>query len=156
MLRLQTVSISRPRGERDAELALAIASLSLLTLACTPSPPPPANAGEALPSCGRERNVHGEGYDAAARDCLWKAYQTTSPAELVITHYTVEGDPITFTIRMRAPSNIEVTEDSKDNWGWKGIRTTTCTSLEKIEHDPGRYKFKLGGCQDPRKEITIP
>jgi hypothetical protein len=102
-------------------------------------------------------NVHGTGYDGIARDCLWDAYTTGRPAELVITVHTVEGDPITFTVRVRAAHVVEVIEDNRDRFGARGVRTTTCKTLEKRAHAEGRYRFALRDCGDTAPaEIMIP
>jgi hypothetical protein len=122
----------------------------------TPTAAMSVDASAHASSCGREENVHGRGYDGAARDCLWKAYVGGTPAELVITMRTVEGDPITFTLRVRAAKVVDVIEDNRDRFGTPGVRRSTCATLEKRERADGRYGFALRDCGDARPEITIP
>jgi hypothetical protein len=114
------------------------------------------DASTFAPSCGTEINVHGKGYDAAARDCFLEAHEKGREAGLVITVHTIEGDPITFTLRALANKQIEVTEDNRDRFGARGVRRATCTSIGKSSRESGRYAVVLRGCGDARPEITIP
>ncbi|MDC3955961.1 DUF4362 domain-containing protein [Polyangium jinanense] len=107
-------------------------------------------------SCGRETNVHGSGYDAAARSCLWDAWRNGSTAGLVITMHTVEGDPITYTLRVRPGPVVDVTEDSRDRFGSPGVTRTSCKSLEKRSGTGDRFGFVLRGCEGRASEIVIP
>lgn len=116
----------------------------------------PEGANEERPSCGREVNVHGKGYDAAARDCLWTAYTKGTPAGLAITVHTIEGDPITYTIQVRGASALDVAIDNQDRFGARGKRRTTCTKLTKREAPEGRYGFTLSSCAEGPSDITIP
>jgi len=100
--------------------------------------------------------VHGRGYDAAARTCLWEAWKKGTPADLVITLHTVEGDPITYALHVRDASTIEVKEDSRDRFGEPGVREATCTSMEKRTGNGDHFGFTLGGCTGRRPEMTIP
>jgi hypothetical protein len=165
-----------PSREETSRRLLVLAPL--LAIACSPSPAPTTadegairstspTAGRttpeatspeipANPSCGKEVDVHGQGYDAAARECLWKAYQSSQPAELVITVHTIEGDPITTALRVRSPSAIDVVRDSKDRFGSPGVTRSTCTSMQRKQDDRGRTIFSLAGCSGPQPELTIP
>jgi hypothetical protein len=160
-------------------LALALPIAPLLAIACSSSPTPttvddsavgstatpatpasnataasPSAETPANPSCGKEENVHGQGHNAAARACFWEAYQTNKPAELVLTVYTIEGDPITHALLMRSSSSIEVVRDSKDRFGSPGITRFTCTSLQRKQNDRGTTLFSLTGCSGQRPELT--
>ncbi|UQA59277.1 DUF4362 domain-containing protein [Polyangium aurulentum] len=151
-----------------------LALAPLLAIACSPSPTPttvddgairsttpPATSAAAPsadipanPSCGKEENVHGQGHNAAARECFWNAYQTNKPAELVIVVYTIEGDPITHALLMRSPSSIEVVRDSKDRFGSPGVTRSTCTAMQRKQDDRGTTIFSLTGCTGDRSEVT--
>ena len=107
-------------------------------------------------TCGRETNVHGEGYDAAARACLWDAWTNRSAAGLVIKMHTVEGDPITYSIRVRPGPIVDVTEDNRDRFGSPGVHRSTCKTLEKRAGTGERFGFVLRGCEGHASEIMIP
>lgn len=115
----------------------------------------PGDAG-AAPSCGREVQLHGQGYDAAARKCLWDAYQAKKPAGLSLTRHTIEGDPITFTLRVLEDSSIEVVEDNQDRFGARGVRRSTCKTLEQRPSADGRSGFVLSGCVGGAEKIEVP
>ena len=106
-------------------------------------------------SCGRETNVHGSGYDSAARGCLWDAWQNRSAAGLVITVHTVEGDPIAYTLRVRPGPVVDVTVDSRDRFGSPGVTRTTCKTLEKRAATEDRFGFVLRECEGRASEIVI-
>ncbi|EYF02355.1 Hypothetical protein CAP_7284 [Chondromyces apiculatus DSM 436] len=99
-----------------------------------------------LKPCGKEKVVHGEGYDAAARECIWKAYLARDAAEFTTTHVTIEGDPIAYTIQIKP--DVVVTVDNQDRYGQKGVSTHTCQAMERIrqEKQPERFGFALTGC----------
>lgn len=167
-----------PHREEISLRTLALALAPLLALACSTAPAPttadegaigstappagsPTSAAgsseiPANPSCGKEVNVHGQGYDAAARECLWNAYQANKPAELVLTVHTIEGDPITFALSVRSSSVIDVVRDSKDRFGSPGVTRFTCTSMQRKQTDQGRTFFVLAGCNNGNPELTIP
>lgn len=132
--------------------------------------PPPARAREsAVPKleagvrdCGAERNAHGAGHDPAARECFLRAYEAGVPARLVITLYTVEGDPMRYELHVRAHSALEVILDSKDRFGAFGISRWRCTSLEKERREPRemdaaeRFGLRFNGCGDAGSALLIP
>lgn len=143
-----TKSKTQPRG---GEESVASTSSNL--------PRPSATTTEAQakpPSCGREKQTHGEGYDEAARTCLWDAYRAGRPAELELTRHTIEGDPITWTLRVRSGSSIEVTEDNRDRFGVHGVRTASCTVLERSPSANGRSGFIVRGCGGSTETIEVP
>ncbi|HRI66014.1 MAG TPA: hypothetical protein PK156_17320 [Polyangium sp.] len=113
-------------------------------------------AGDAAPSCGHETQIHGPGYDEAARSCLWDAYRAGRPAELVLTRYTVEGDPITVTLRIRSGPAIEVHEDNRDRFGARGVRSSTCTELSRGPIMDGRSGFIVRGCRGSVQSFEVP
>ncbi|MRG97760.1 hypothetical protein GF068_38440 [Polyangium spumosum] len=160
-------------NSRDSARRLGHVVASLLLVACGCSSPQTPAEGDTrstavveagrMPSeedganstCGRETNVHGAGYDAAARACLWDAWRNGSPAGLVITMHTVEGDPITYTLRVRPSRVIEVVEDNRDRFGARGVHRSTCKDLER-RASGDRFGFVLRGCEGHAAEIVIP
>ena len=112
--------------------------------------------GDAAPSCGVETQLHGGGYDDAARTCLWNAYRAGRPAELVLKKYTVEGDPIIVTLRIRSGPSIEVHEDNRDRFGGRGVRSSTCTELSRGPSTDGRSGFIVRGCRGSVQSFEVP
>ena len=112
-----------------------------------PADTPPLDPVTGLRQCGVERNVHGQGRDAAARDCLWRSYTAGQTARFTTTATTVEGDPITYEVRVLAPDRIEVTIDSADTFGARGRFRHTCTTMAR-EQSPSSdiAGFRLGNC----------
>jgi len=108
--------------------------------------------------CGKEINRHGEGYDSAARDCLWQAANDGKPVGFTTTSYTTEGDPITYTIQALGANHgpgprFTVLVDSKDKFGKQGQFTYTCKSIGRVSYQQGeltespkRYGFVLSDC----------
>jgi len=133
-------------------LAAAVVRFSLLAafLAACSSPPPPKPKPPSPPeprSCGAEVVRRGEGYDGGARACIWNAYKTREHARFTTTRYTIEGDPISYTITI-TPTGFEVVVDSKDRLGQRGVFKHTCRTFERIvqEENAERFGFALSGC----------
>jgi hypothetical protein len=114
-----------------------------------------ATSREAAPSCGREVQMHGQGINDAARTCLWDAYQAGGAAELVITRHTIEGDPITTTIRVRSKSSIEVIDDSQDRFGSRGVRNAMCSEMERSPEVNGHRGFTIRGCRGSMETVEV-
>jgi hypothetical protein len=125
---------------------------SLLLASCTPAAKPEP---ESL-SCGTENLRHGDGYDAAIRDCFWQAHQEGLAARLTSIILTVEGDPITWQLE-RDSRGIRATIDTtKDKFGSPRIYTVTCTQIEQRQGYDNRLHFHLSGCNDRElKEIDL-
>jgi hypothetical protein len=87
---------------------------------------------------------------------LWNAYQAGRSAELALTHHTIEGDPITFTIQLRSKAIIEVVEDNGDRFGARGHRHSVCKVLERTPTANGRSGFIAHGCAGNVETITVP
>lgn len=121
-----------------------------------PRPSAVTAADTTPPSCGREKLVHGEGYDEAARTCLWDAYRAGRPAELELTRITIEGDPIVVRLRVGSGPLIEVTEDNRDRFGMRGVRSASCKVLERSPSTNGRSGFVLRGCSGSAETIEVP
>lgn len=155
-----------------------LAVLALLAASCTNSKAPTSAAAEDSvastlkptsaasttseadagppPSCGREVQTHGKGYDEAARACLWDAYQAGKPGELMLTRHTIEGDPITFTLRVRSASWIDVVIDDRDAFGAQGLRSAKCSVLERGPSANGRSGFIVRGCRGGFETVEVP
>ncbi len=118
--------------------------------------PLPADAGANAPSCGREVLTLDRGYDEAARTCLWDAYRAGRVAELVMTRHTVEGDPITLTLRVRSTTSIEVVEDNRDRFGARGLRSSVCKVLERSPAVNDRSGFVVRRCEGSDEKIDVP
>ncbi len=139
----------------------AVAPPTSTASATATEPPgtPPIDPATGRRQCGKEFNRHGQGIDAAARDCLWRAYLAGQPAEFTTTALTVEGDPITHTIVIAAPGRIEVTVDSKDRFGRQGVFRYTCQRLERPSRAGAAPPegFMLRGCPGVwNEQIGIP
>lgn len=115
----------------------------------------PGDPATPAPSCGHEKQVHGQGINDSGRDCLWDAYQAGREASLALTLYTVEGDPITYTLHVVSKTSIDVVEDNRDHWGSPGVRRSTCSSLERLAEENGHRGFKLLGCEGAVKRFEL-
>jgi hypothetical protein len=113
-------------------------------------------AGAKAPACGHEVQTHGRGYDAAARKCFWDAYQAGTPTALALTRHTIEGDPITFTLRVRSKDSIDVVEENQDRFGARGIRSSTCKALARGREVDGRSGFIVSGCTGGAETFEVP
>jgi hypothetical protein len=123
--------------------------LIALIAACSPSPEPkgPPAPPPGPRSCGTETLRLDSGYDAAARGCIWDAYKAHDPAQFTTTRYTIEGDPITYTITITR-LGIDVVVNSKDRLGQHGVFKHSCRNFERImqEERKDRFGFALSGC----------
>lgn len=90
------------------------------------------------------------------RTCLWDAYRAGRPAELTLTRHTIEGDPISITLRVRSSTSIDVLEDNRDRFGARGVRSSTCTELERGSNVNGRSGFIVRGCHGSVKSFEVP
>lgn len=140
-----TKSRTQPRGGEES-VSSTSSNLPRPSAATTDTKPP---------SCGREKQVHGEGYDEAARACLWDAYRAGKTAELELTRVTIEGDPITYTLHVRSGS-IDVVEDNRDRFGAHGMRSASCKVLERSPSTNGRSGFIVRGCRGGAETIEVP
>jgi hypothetical protein len=127
---------------------LALVMLAALATGCSQSPGP-ATTATAPQNCGAENYGRGVGYNAAARDCLWAAFERKQPATFVTTVLTVEGDPIVKTVKMHAPDRIDVILDTrKDKFGPQRVTTWTCRTMTRMAIGPNQEQrqFRLTGC----------
>lgn len=129
----------------------SIAALALLLLACScgsaPEKVQSAPPAPPLKQCGTEVVKRGEGYNAAARECIWQAYKDREPAEFTTTRYTIEGDPITYHVEVTL-TGVVVVVDSKDRYALRGVFRHACRNFERImqEGTDDRFGFALSGC----------
>lgn len=169
------ITVTRRRS--SCTLGSLLVALPLLLQACgtppgtaTPAPATAAVVTTVMPSstplaesqqCGKETAVTikpGQGKDAAARDCLLQAYRAGRPARFMTTAITAEGDPITFDIDVVAPGWIEVTIDSADKYGARGIFYHICTTMDRqlaqsgVLSDPA--SFRLSGCDGAGRDLV--
>jgi hypothetical protein len=105
--------------------------------------------------CGHEVSPHGQSPYPGARECLWSAYEQGQQAMFATTHYTVEGDPITWTVQLKRPDRIAVSVDTtRDHFGDQKVTDLTCTKLERLVEGE-RITLKLSGCSGPNPEIML-
>ena len=100
--------------------------------------------------CPDESLGNGEGYNAAARDCLWKAFSENKAASFMTTRVTPERDPIVTRVTVRPGGRVEVFYDSSlDTFSnTKGKYTLTCTKFQRsVDPVNGRIRFLADNCR---------
>ena len=121
-------------------LAVALAACDLLPGAVDNFPEP----------CPDEHLGQGDGYDRAARDCLWKAYTDGKAASFKTTKITAQRDPIVTRVVVRPGGRIEIFYDnSLDTFSnERGKYELTCTKFQRSV-DPGsdRVRFLADNCR---------
>jgi hypothetical protein len=121
-------------------LALALAACDLLPTAVDTFPEP----------CPDENFGQGDGYDRAARDCLWNAFEAGKAASFKTTKITPQRDPIVTRVVVRPGGRVEVFYDnSLDTFSnERGKYELTCTRFERSV-DPGteRVRFLADNCR---------
>ena len=110
----------------------------------------PATTDTFAEPCPDEHFGQGDGYDRAARDCLWKAFTDGKAASFKTTKITPQRDPIVTRVTIRPGGKIEVFYDnSLDTFTTtKGKYNLTCTKLQRSV-DPGgdRVRFLADNCR---------
>jgi len=123
-----------------ASFALALAGCDLLPTAVDTFPEP----------CPDENFGQGEGYDRAARDCLWNAFEAGKAASFKTTKITAQRDPIVTRVVVRPGGRVEVFYDSSlDTFSnERGKYELTCTKFQRSV-DPGteRVRFLVDNCR---------
>lgn len=105
--------------------------------------------------CGYElRGPSGGAVNAAARDCLLRAFAAGRPAQLIATRYTQEGDPITDTITVLGHGSILVLTDDRDGFGRPGFYTSSCTTLGPVPRTG--TGIEITGCTGGRSGVSLP
>jgi len=121
-------------------LGLAASSCELVTGAVDTFPEP----------CPDESLGNGEGYNAAARDCLWKAFSEGKAASFMTTRVTPDRDPIVTRVTVRPGGRVEVFYDSSlDTFSnTKGKYTLTCTKFQRsVDPVNSRVRFLVDNCR---------
>ena len=121
-------------------LALGLVACDLIPTAVDTFPEP----------CPDENYGQGDGYDRAARDCLWKAFSEGKAASFKTTRITPQRDPIVTRVIVRPGGKVEVFYDnSLDTFiNTKGKYELTCTKFQRSV-DPGteRVRFLADDCR---------
>ncbi len=124
-----------------------IIALALVLVACELIPSPADTFPEPCPD---ENFGQGDGYDRAARDCLWKAYSEGRAASFKTTRVTPQRDPIVTRVIVRPGGKVEILYDnSLDTFTTtKGKYELTCAKFQR-SIDPGgeRVRFLADGCR---------
>ncbi|HXG36495.1 MAG TPA: hypothetical protein VNL15_05975 [Dehalococcoidia bacterium] len=146
---------------RIALIAIAVVAIAACGGQSAPKQtgsPTPVTPREAV-RCGHETNVHGTGYDAEARACLWEAVSGGQPVAFTTTIYTIEGDPVTYSVEGRAADDtsprFSVRVDSQDRFGVQGKFTYRCSDMQRVQRPMApelRYSFVLRGCTGEQKD----
>jgi hypothetical protein len=100
-------------------------------------------------SCGTERiDNGGQGRDARARECLWRAYQGGHPATFVTTRASIDSAPTTYTFRVTGRGPIAIAIDALDPNGAPRPARYTCATMERYAAVPSEQPagFRLQGC----------
>ncbi len=129
-----------------AALALFV-TLALLLAACDLIP----TAVDTFPEpCPDENYGQGDGYDRAARDCLWKAFSEGKAASFKTTKITPQRDPIVTRVVVRPGGKVEVSYDSSlDTFSnTKGKYELTCTKFQRsVDLASDRVRFLADNCR---------
>ncbi|KYF64386.1 DUF4362 domain-containing protein [Sorangium cellulosum] len=145
---------------RSPGRSLAVLALALLAASCS-SAADKVQSGPATPplkQCGTEVVRHGDGYNGAARECIWQAYRNREPSEFKTTRYTIEGDPVSYHLEVTA-TGVVVVVDSKDRYAMQGVFRHACRNLERImqEGTEDRFGFALSACSGGGAErLAVP
>jgi len=149
---------------RRLAVTVGLALMALGTTACdgaqgrepgstgTPAIPVPSSSptvsGDVL-DCGTEEQVHGEGRDEVARQCIADAAAAGRAATFTSAMTTIEGDPLVWTVSVLSSGEVEAVLDNiADRFSAasdRGVHTFRCTSLALT--DAGLpLTLELSGC----------
>ncbi len=106
-----------------------------------------------LPDYGTTIDIHGNMTNPEAESAFVKAYLQGNSGRWKKVIYTIEGDPIIYTVRYRnQPVSLEVTIDARrDKFGSRHIKTYTCQKMTAGD------ELRLTGCTGASSgEIVIP
>lgn len=110
-----------------------------------------SGAADTFPEpCPDESLGDGGGYNAAARECLWKAFSEGKAASFTTTRVTPERDPIVTRVTVRPGGRVELFYDSSlDTFSnTRGKYTLTCTKLQRsVDPGSGRIRFLVDSCR---------
>lgn len=139
-----------------------VAAAALILASCVPTPaapesvPPMATVAPTGIACGVEDFGFGSGYDAAARECLWQAYQRHGAATFTTTHRTHEGATLVYRASV-AGSVVEVVFESRTGDANAGMFSYRCSSLARraVNDVPSRTTFAATGCSGRGPEVLF-
>lgn len=131
---------------RRAGSALSFATL-VTGLACSGSTAPQTPLGVNFAAPGAITTEYGDG---AARATAYYAFTgKRAPVALVMTRFTVEGQPIYFSIETQSGVAVLTVDERKD--GGK-IRTDTLKSLAFVRYIPGRV---VNGVEVEKERLEV-
>ena len=111
--------------------------------------------------CGRSEELPPTSYDVSARDCVWVAYSSGTPARWSVKLWTQEGDPVRATLTAQTGFIVATRDMTADRfsappdrrlWVWQ------CRAMSKRPWvtDPARYFFELTGCSGDGPTALFP
>ncbi len=104
---------------------------------------------EDILDCGSEEQVHGEGRNIEARQCLADAYAQGRAAAFHSAMVTIEGDPVPWDVYLDAAGGIEAvfdaTEDRFSSPEDRRVHTFRCSGLTLTDVDQPAT-IELTGC----------
>jgi hypothetical protein len=128
--------------------ALAVAALALAAfLISRPAPTPPPQCGVVRSGPGPERS------DTGPLDCFYQAFQQGRLTNVRTIRKTVEGDPITYDLKIVLPGKrIQVNIDSRDHFGARGRFQYLCEGVQSVPDTAysGQTHLVLTRCYDER------
>lgn len=98
-------------------------------------------------NCGRKQIDRATGgvTSTEVRRCILAAYRQRTRAHSEHVQLTMEGDPIAYTIRVRARDDFELTRDTtKDRYGPGRLARYRCTGM--TGNEGGSFPLRLVGC----------
>lgn len=111
--------------------------------------------------CGATDERFGS-FDSAARECVWNAYTNGEAVHWALRAYTIEGDPVPYTLAFDPRYGLVVTRDtSADRFGGVGnqrVFTYRCRTMTKSpqREDIARYSFLLTNCTGDGPTASVP
>ncbi|MGH2491835.1 MAG: hypothetical protein ACRDF9_10020 [Candidatus Limnocylindria bacterium] len=101
-------------------------------------------------------------FDSAARECVWNAYTKGEAVHWTLRAYTIEGDPVPYTVAFNPTSGLVATRDTRaDRFGGVGnqrVFTYRCQTMTKTTQrdDISRYSFRLTNCTGDGLATSVP
>jgi len=101
-------------------------------------------------------------YDSTARDCVWNAYTKGEAVHWALRAYTIEGDPIVYTLAFDPRYELVVTRDTTaDRFAGAAnqrVSTYRCRTMTKSPQgqDISRYGFLMTNCTGDGTTASVP
>lgn len=101
-------------------------------------------------------------FDSTARECVWNAYTKGEAVHWALRAYTIEGDPVAYTLAFDRRYGLVVTRDtSADRFAGVGsqrVFTYRCRDMTKSpqREDSSRYGFLLTNCIGDGPTASVP